>query len=54
MVDFGYDVSNFTRVDPIFGTMEDFKSLVDSAHEKGIKVHNFQDKSRTNLIVTIS
>ncbi len=51
MVDFGYDVSNFTRVDPIFGTMEDFKSLVDSAHEKGIKVHNLQNKSRTNIIV---
>ena len=28
MVDFGYDISNFTDVDPIFGTMDDFKSLL--------------------------
>ena len=28
MIDFGYDISNFTDVDPIFGTMDDFKSLL--------------------------
>ena len=28
MIDFGYDISNFTAVDPIFGTMDDFKSLL--------------------------
>ena len=28
MIDFGYDISNFTDVDPIFGTMYDFKSLL--------------------------
>ena len=38
MVDFGYDISNFTAVDPIFGTSEDLKSLIEAAHEYGIRV----------------
>ena len=28
MIDFGYDISNFTKVDPIFGTTEDLRSLI--------------------------
>ena len=38
MVDFGYDISNFTRIDPIFGTTEDLRSLIDKAHQYGIRV----------------
>jgi len=38
MADFGYDISNFTAVDPIFGTMDDFKALVKAMHDKHIKV----------------
>ena len=38
MIDFGYDISNFTDVDPIFGTMEDFKSLLNLAHERNLKI----------------
>ena len=38
MVDFGYDISDFVDIDPIFGTLEDFKTLVDSAHEFNIKI----------------
>ncbi|XP_066994042.2 maltase 2 [Anabrus simplex] len=38
MVDFGYDISNYTEIDPIFGTMEDFEELRDRAHELGLKV----------------
>ncbi|XP_033223875.1 alpha-glucosidase-like [Belonocnema kinseyi] len=38
MVDNGYDVSNFTEIDPIFGTMEDFESLVKRAHDLKLKV----------------
>ncbi len=28
MVDGGYDVSNYTKINPLFGTMEDFDSLL--------------------------
>ncbi|XP_076288788.1 alpha-glucosidase-like [Lasioglossum baleicum] len=38
MVDFGYDISNFTDIDPVFGTMEDFEELLDSAHNKNLKM----------------
>ncbi|MBX2835892.1 MAG: alpha-glucosidase family protein [Gammaproteobacteria bacterium] len=38
MLDFGYDVSDYTAVDPIFGSMEDFDQLIAKAHELGIKV----------------
>lgn len=37
-VDFGYDISDFRAVDPIFGTIEDFKDLISSAKELDIKV----------------
>ncbi|XP_046609142.1 alpha-glucosidase-like [Neodiprion virginianus] len=38
MVDFGYDISNFTSIDPIFGTMDDFDNLVATAKSLGLKV----------------
>ncbi|XP_014295849.2 alpha-glucosidase-like [Microplitis demolitor] len=38
MVDFGYDISNFTAIDPIFGTIEDFNNLTEAAHKRGLKV----------------
>ncbi|CAH0768328.1 unnamed protein product [Bemisia tabaci] len=38
MADFGYDIADFRAIEPIFGTMEDFKILRDTFHEKGIKV----------------
>ena len=37
-VDGGYDISDFYSIDPIFGTLDDFKSLIINAHEIGIKV----------------
>jgi alpha-glucosidase len=38
MKDFGYDVSNFKEVDPIFGNMEDFDELLEKAHSLNLKV----------------
>ena len=38
MKDFGYDVSDYRDVDPMFGTLADFDALVDKAHQLGLKV----------------
>ncbi len=38
MADFGYDVSDYCDVDPMFGTLEDFDLLVETAHGLGLKV----------------
>lgn len=38
MKDFGYDVSNYRDVDPVFGTLEDFDALLEKAHTLGLKV----------------
>ncbi|MDF1610140.1 alpha glucosidase [Hoeflea sp. YIM 152468] len=38
MKDFGYDVSDYTNVDPMFGTLADFDYLIKVAHEHGIRV----------------
>ena len=38
MLDFGYDVSDYRDVDPMFGTLGDFDALIRRAHDLGLKV----------------
>ena len=48
MKDFGYDISNYRDVDPMFGTLEDFDRLVEAAHARGLKVTIDQVMSHTS------
>ena len=48
MKDFGYDVADYTDVDPIFGTLADFDALVTKAHRLGLKVIIDQVLSHTS------
>ena len=48
MKDFGYDVSDYRNVDPIFGTLADFDQLVAKAHSLGLKVLIDQVLSHTS------
>jgi alpha-glucosidase len=38
MADFGYDVSDYGDVHPMFGTLDDFDRLLHEAHARGLKV----------------
>nr|WP_295373276.1 alpha-amylase family glycosyl hydrolase [uncultured Sphingosinicella sp.] len=48
MKDFGYDISDYRDVDPIFGTLADFDRLLDRAHQLGLKVLVDQVYSHTS------
>lgn len=37
-VDNGYDISDYTAIEPTLGTMEDFDALLAEAHEMGLKI----------------
>jgi len=38
MADFGYDVADYRDIDPMFGTLDDFKRLLAEAHSRDIQV----------------
>ena len=38
MKDFGYDISDYKDIDPIFGSLEDMDNLITEAHQRNIKV----------------
>jgi alpha-glucosidase len=38
MKDFGYDICDYTGIDPVFGEMADFDALLAAAHRNGLKL----------------
>ena len=38
MKDFGYDVSDYIDIDPLFGDMSDFDKLLSSAHKADLRI----------------
>lgn len=48
MKDFGYDISDYRDIDPIFGTLADFDELIVKAHALGIKIMIDQVLSHTS------
>lgn len=37
-VDNGYDISDYRAIDPVFGSLDDFKILLKEAHRRGLKI----------------
>lgn len=48
MKDFGYDISDYREIDPIFGKLEDFDRLIERAHRLGLRVMIDQVLSHTS------
>lgn len=48
MKDFGYDISDYRAIDPMFGTMDDFDELMTSAKQLNLKVIIDQVLSHTS------
>ena len=38
LADYGYDISDYYSINPLFGTMEDFDRLVEECHKRDLKV----------------
>ena len=38
MADFGYDISDYCAIHPLFGTMQDFDELIGEVHKRGMKL----------------
>ena len=48
MCDFGYDISDYRAVEPLFGSLDDFDRLIEAAHSRNIKVIIDQVLSHTS------
>lgn len=49
MKDFGYDISDYRDVDPLFGDIQDFKNLISQAHSLNLKVLIDQVMNHTSV-----
>lgn len=38
MADYGYDISDYTDIHPLFGSMKDFDELLEAMHQRGMKL----------------
>src|SRR5579884_2665372 len=36
--DDGYDISDYTNIHPMYGTMDDFKAFINAAHERDFQI----------------
>ncbi|CAH9051778.1 Oligo-1,6-glucosidase 1 [Pseudoalteromonas holothuriae] len=48
MKDFGYDISDYRDIDPMFGNLNDFDTLIEQAHQRNIKIIIDQVLSHTS------
>ncbi|MBD1581602.1 alpha-glucosidase family protein [Pseudoalteromonas sp. S16_S37] len=48
MKDFGYDISDYRDIDPMFGNLDDFDTLIEQAHKRDIKIIIDQVLSHTS------
>ena len=49
MADFGYDISDYRDVDPLFGTLADFDRLIEEGHRRGLRLMIDQVLSHTSI-----
>lgn len=54
MVDFGYDISNFTDIEPQFGTLDDFKRMAEEFKKRGIAFHSFYHFGIKKILIVTS
>jgi len=38
LADYGYDVSDYNAIDPVYGSMDDFEELLQECHRRGLKI----------------
>lgn len=47
MNDMGYDVENYTVIDPIFGTMDDFDELISEMNKRSERTQRLLNRDHT-------